>query len=344
MTEDTGDANVREMRLRYAGRCRLCGAELQAGTLAVHERSRRTVRCIECTESTARTDGDTSPGDGPVGPVSVARNAVVATEPFTADRADAPDNLRLRAPASAVITELLRIQSSAPPRSASARLFGRTPLTEESQSWFRGAIGELEVGRLLDRLDDSWFVIHAVPIGTAGSDIDHLVIGPGGVFTINTKHHAGMKIWVASRRLLVSGQRTDHLRNAAFEAKRVAKVFARATGVPIEVTPIVAIVAARSITVRERPADVVVLTSDQLVRWLQRRLKVVGADRAAQLAEAALNPSTWGDLSVPAADLVAFATLRASVDSARARRRMWALLALLSPMAVIAASVLALSR
>src|SRR5690606_36128291 len=50
-----------------------------------------------------------------------------------------------------------------------------------------GALGELEVGRLLDQLDSEWFAFHAVPVGSAGSDVDHIVIGPGGVFTINSK-------------------------------------------------------------------------------------------------------------------------------------------------------------
>lgn len=317
------------MRLRYAGRCRRCGRDLPAGTFAVYERSLRTVRCVECAEPTV------------VGEHLVAED-VAALPP--AAQAGSTDDLRLRAPASAVIAEVLRIQATAPLRSAPARFFGRSPLTDESQSWFRGALGELEVGRLLDRLDDAWRVIHAVPVGTAGSDIDHVVIGPGGVFTINTKYHEGMKVWVASRRLLVNGQRTDHLRNAAFEAKRVATLLTRATGRPIEVTPVVAIVAARSITVRERPADVVVLSSDQLVRWLQRHPKHVHEDLAKQLTAAALSPETWGNASMPVADLVAFAALRTSVASARRRRQLWAVLTLLSPLAVLGATFLSLSR
>ena len=75
---------------------------------------------------------------------------------------------------------------------------------------------------MLDRLGGGWLVVHAVPVGKAGSDIDHLVIGPAGVFTINAKYHEGMKVWVASKRVLVNGQRTDHLRNAVFEASRVS--------------------------------------------------------------------------------------------------------------------------
>jgi hypothetical protein len=32
-------------------------------------------------------------------------------------------------------------------------------------------------------------VLHAVPVGDRGSDIDHVVIGHGGVYTVNTKTH-----------------------------------------------------------------------------------------------------------------------------------------------------------
>ena len=315
------------MHLRYDGRCRLCGTALPAGTFAVYERSLRTVRCVVC-ESPVKAAA-------PLAPVVVD----VPTAPAVTD-----DGLRLRAPASAVIAETLRVQAATPPRSASARLFGRTPLSPESQPWFLGAMGELEVGRVLDRLGEGWLVIHAVPVGTAGSDIDHLVIGPSGVFTINTKYHEGMKVWVGSKRVLVNGQRTDHLRNAVYEGKRVAALLQRATGLPVQAKPIVAIVAARSITVRERPTDVVVLSSTQLVRWLQRRPDLLTDDQSTQLMVAALNPATCGNLSLPPADLARFAALRESVTSARRRRRSWTLVAVLSPFAILASALLGLFR
>lgn len=67
-------------------------------------------------------------------------------------------------------------------------------------------------------------MLHSVPVGTGASDLDHVVIGPAGVFTINTKHHRGQNVWVGAKRILVNGQRTDHLRNAAHEAKRASKL------------------------------------------------------------------------------------------------------------------------
>jgi hypothetical protein len=254
------------------------------------------------------------------------------------------DELRHRAPASAVIAETLRAQASAPPRSPVARFFGRSPLSIDSRSWYLGALGELEVARVLDHLGAGWSSIHAIPVGKAGSDIDHLVIGPGGVYTINSKFHEGMKVWVGSKRLLVNGQRTDHLRNAAYEASRVAKRLTAAARKPVDVTPIVAIVAARNITVRERPTDVVVLSSSRLAHWLQRRPVALTSDDASQLTSLASDEATWGHPALPSADLVSFAVLRESVTSATRRRRTWALVILLSPVAVIAATFVGFFR
>ena len=197
---------------------------------------------------------------------------------------------------------------------------------------------------MLDRLSDEWLVINAVPVGTAGSDIDHVVVGPAGVFTINSKYHEGMKVWVGGKTLMVNGQRTDHLRNAGFEAKRATKLLTRATGLPITVTPIITIVAAGSITVRERPADVVVLSSTQLVRWLERRPGLLTDDQLNRLTRAVLEPATWGSPSLPAVDLGGFAALRESVASARRRRRSWGVIVLLSPFALLGAGLLGLFR
>jgi len=216
------------------------------------------------------------------------------------------------------------------------RFFGRSPLSLESRPWYLGALGELEVARLLDQLGPGWFAIHAVPVGKAGSDVDHLVIGPGGVFTINSKFHEGGDVWVGSRRLLVNGQRTDHLRNAEFEARRVAKLLTQAARSRVDVTPVVAIVAARRLTIRERPERVVVVAARDLARWLQSQLTVLTAEMIAELGRAASAPATWGQPEIAPVDLAAFAELRAAVTSARNRRRSWALALLLSPLAMFA--------
>jgi|CXWK01.1.fsa_nt_gi hypothetical protein len=70
----------------------------------------------------------------------------------------------------------------------------------DERAWRLGAQGEETVGRALDRLPDGLHVLHSVPVGQRGSDIDHVVIGPPGVFTINTKHHPDKRVSVYPKR------------------------------------------------------------------------------------------------------------------------------------------------
>jgi hypothetical protein len=61
------------------------------------------------------------------------------------------------------------------------------PLVERHD---RGAAGEEQVGGLLDGLQErGWQAIHDVSLGRG--NVDHIAIGPGGVFTVETKSHPG---------------------------------------------------------------------------------------------------------------------------------------------------------
>ncbi len=61
------------------------------------------------------------------------------------------------------------------------------PLVERHD---RGATGEEQVGALLDGLQwRGWRAIHDLSLGRG--NVDHILIGPGGIFTVETKSHAG---------------------------------------------------------------------------------------------------------------------------------------------------------
>jgi hypothetical protein len=65
--------------------------------------------------------------------------------------------------------------------------------SEQARSWRRGAEGEWHKARLLDRLTrDGYVVFHdlAMP-GNTSANVDHLVIGPTGVFVIDSKQWTG---------------------------------------------------------------------------------------------------------------------------------------------------------
>lgn len=241
----------------------------------------------------------------------------------------APAHLGDRVPAQAVIEELLALQSRVRPRTTLQRIFGASPLSSESLPWYKGALGEMAVGRILERLGPEWLVLHAVPVGSGSADIDHVLIGPAGVFTLNTKNHSGQSVWVAGRTLMVAGRKTRHLYNAGHEAARAAKLLSAAVGAAVEVTGVVVIMEPKSLTIKARPENAAVVSDTQLLRWLSRCQRQLGPRDVAQIAAAAVNPRTWHRRPSPMGDPVvlqqSFHALRLLVAQARRRRTAWAL-------------------
>jgi hypothetical protein len=64
--------------------------------------------------------------------------------------------------------------------------------SEQARTWQRGAQGERQTARLLDRLTrDGFVVFHDLAVPDSRANIDHLVIGPSGVFIIDSKQWTG---------------------------------------------------------------------------------------------------------------------------------------------------------
>jgi hypothetical protein len=230
-----------------------------------------------------------------------------------------------------VIRECLARQAARPPRRTLATIFGFSPIRDEDASWYQGALGEQTVGRQLARVGAQWTVLHAIPVGAGESDIDHLLIGPAGVFTLNTKRHRGKKIWVADQRILVAGQKVDHLRNARYEASRASKLLSRARGRTVPVSAALVFVATDDITFKTRPRDVHIWTERSLLRHLKRLKPHLHPDEVAAIVDVAVRDSTWS--SKPAAPVqhalfAEFAELVRVEDVSRRIRIAW-LLALL---------------
>jgi hypothetical protein len=64
--------------------------------------------------------------------------------------------------------------------------------SEQARSWQRGAHGERHTARLLDRLTrDGYVVFHDLAVPDSDANVDHLVIGPPGLFVIDSKQWTG---------------------------------------------------------------------------------------------------------------------------------------------------------
>lgn len=264
-----------------------------------------------------------------IAPASVAP-ASVAPFPTAQDlRTTWPiePNLRERGPAYAVMRQCLLLQGRAAPVGRIARVFGRSPLHPDARSWYRGALGEIVVANVLSQLGPEWTVLHAVPVGSGSTDIDHVILGPGGIFTINTKNHSGKKIWIGGSTFLVNGYKQDHMRNSFREAERASRLLSAVTARPVTVTPVIVVVNPASIITGRRRPRVTVLSSNTLKRWLERRPRVLSDRAVAHFSMFAEERSTWQTQPILFEDtnqhVERFERLRADVDAARRRASLW---------------------
>ena len=179
-------------------------------------------------------------------------------------------------------------------RTLLSRLLG--VLTDDRTSQ-EGAAGERGAGWWLGRLPEGWFVFHDVPVGHRGANIDHLVIGPGGVFTVNTKYLFG-EIVVYQRSITHQGSRTNYLSKASAEARRAATVLSAAIGRAVQVRGVLAILADEW-TIVDEPPDVLVRGPRGAKNLMLNQPPVLRPSDVIVLAAAASKPSTWVTTPLP---------------------------------------------
>jgi hypothetical protein len=180
------------------------------------------------------------------------------------------------------------IRSEEPVRLTLARLFGKKT---DVGAWRMGAKGEEEVARRLRRLPSTWTTLHDLPLGRNGANLDHLVVGPGGVFALNTKNLRG-KVWVAERALLVNGHKTNFLSKSKSEAERVAGILTKATGDTVAVKPILVVMGAE-LSIKAQAHGVTVVTRKRIRSWLEGRPRRLTASEVTMIVNAARRPDTW---------------------------------------------------
>lgn len=107
-----------------------------------------------------------------------------------------------------------------------------------------GLKGEKVVGQNLERLREQHYEVFHDLIGK-GFNVDHVIIGPAGIFTVETKtyrkHHSDDKVVFDGEFLLVNGKEPD--RNPVIQARAQAcwlrSILAESTGHKYDVRPVI---------------------------------------------------------------------------------------------------------
>lgn len=155
---------------------------------------------------------------------------------------------------------------------------------------------DVPLGARLDRLEpDGWHVLHDVPLSRQGAVVEHLLIGPGGIYVVSAHHHPGELIQVERRSVIVGRKGKQYLRDARFQAERVAFVLSQATELTVSARGVLVLSNGelRGPKVTSMPDDALVLGRTDVpgvFRMVPRRLT---DDEITELATVAREKSTW---------------------------------------------------
>jgi hypothetical protein len=193
-------ASLKVMALRRPGIC-ACGSALAAGEQAAWDRNTQTVWCLPCTQAVPAAAAP-SPTESAPTELGVAGGS--AQQEFDRRHSKREDRIREAHPR---LGGLILALSDDP---------------QSTRAWQSGATGERKLGEKLATLGDSIIALHdrQVPKSRA-ANIDHVVIGPAGVYVVDAKRYKNAKIAVRRSGGFLSPVRTQLLVSGRDKTKLV---------------------------------------------------------------------------------------------------------------------------
>jgi hypothetical protein len=166
----------------------------------------------------------------------------------------------------------------------------------------RRAAADVYVARQFARLGPEWKVLHAIPGCGDRDGIDHLLVGPGGVFTVNSRHQADQTVWLGGDTLMVDGERIHYVRDSRAEADCASRVLTSAVGFAVPVASLIVIVGDKrfDVSCQSQDATVRVSTPRGSVRWLRHRSVEWTDYGVGRIFEAARRATAWSHVGAAA--------------------------------------------
>lgn len=151
------------------------------------------------------------------------------------------------------------------------------------ESFFRGARGEERVANILASLPDNYHVFNDFEAG--GDRVDHVVAGPSGVFSIETKCWQG-RVEIVEGHVLVNGvlPSRDPVSQTQREADRVRATI-RKVGFDVTVVPVVCFASDTFVAGVAQCGPVKVLNASAIGEWFTAQPDIIPPNELARLVQ-----------------------------------------------------------
>ena len=263
-TDAASDSDVASTRkLRWVAKCSVCSSDIAAGQTAWWVRSTKAAICATCRPISIAGQSGLQPQLKPE--TDTATPAELAEIEIAFGRAGGSalreyerKSQRERDEKEKAIAEDRKRREQ---RKLNRPVIGRvvnaftpevvmTPESQDTKAWKQGSEGEERVGQVLDACPGVK-ALHDRRVPGKKSNIDHLVVGPAGIYVIDAKKYSGAvekrdrgTLFTADERLYVAGR--DHTKLVTAMSKQVEVVRTAIEGLtltkPVPIHPVLCFV------------------------------------------------------------------------------------------------------
>ncbi|CAN5253567.1 hypothetical protein BH09ACT1_BH09ACT1_28370 [soil metagenome] len=158
--------------------------------------------------------------------------------------------------------------------------------------WRRGTARETVVSSTLVQLGSEWTVLQGSECGANG--VDYVIVGPAGIFAVNTTMRGGKNLWVDESVIWSNGKPTSNVNDVRLGALAVSSRLTVTTGEVVPVTPVIVVPNPKSISFGGDAAKrTAVVSADMFTRWLVEGPRELSDEAIAYFTMVVEERDTW---------------------------------------------------
>lgn len=166
------------------------------------------------------------------------------------------------------------------------------PIYRLTRNYLKGSEGEGKVEIELNKLPQDYFVFHDLPTGRG--NIDHVIIGPTGVFIVETKNWKG-KPWMKEGVLHLGKYPCPQLSKQAFSCAMFLNEYLKRCGLSVYVTAVLCLVQREARSFKARAGHVEIVGLNGLTELVSLGKPVLSPAQVEKVREALIALKSQGE-------------------------------------------------
>ncbi len=145
----------------------------------------------------------------------------------------------------------------------------------------------------LAALDPRWGFLQLARSEPGLAALQHMVVGPGGIYLLNARNHPGAKLFVEGDTFLVNGHDRPYVSFSRVQASTAGELLSRDSGLDLGVTGVIVPIKDRRLTIQQSPDDVEVIERNGLADWLLNQPESMAEQEVVKGFKVARDATSW---------------------------------------------------